>query len=297
MSLEHLVRKHPDLFGKRIQELGDSLGAAAKRVIEYIDQNRGAALASSAAEIAKAAKTSDATVIRVVQTLGFSGLSDLKRALGVSVDTHSRLADNMRRTLAEVGEDAGVAVNAVLKAHRMALAKLQSPDTRKRILSAAAKLQHSKRIVLFGIGPTGFIANYIGAQLQRTGRRTKILDATGLMLADQLLDLHGGDSLLALAYDPPYPEIMTVFHEAKRLRLDTVLITNKQESTLAGFADIVIPVMRGRAERVALHGVTVICLEALVLSLAATNRKEAGASLEKLGELRQRVTASSSSTK
>jgi len=44
---------------------------------------------------------------------------------------------------------------------------------------------------------------------------------------------------------------------------------------------------RGRAEHVALHGVTLVCLEAVVLALAASAKDEAIAALERLGELRQ----------
>ena len=102
---------------------------------------------------------------------------------------------------------------------------------------------------------------------------------------------------LAIAYDPPYPEIMTVFGESKRLGVNTVLITDTQDSALAQSADIVIPVMRGQTERVALHGATVICLEALILSLAASNPKEAETTLQRLTELRQGITGSSRHSK
>lgn len=293
MNSELLLREHSDLFKERVQKHRRSLGAAPKRVVEYIERNRGAVLASSAADIAEAVGTSDATVIRTVQAIGFSGLGDLKSTLADTVDRISTAADNMRRTMADLGEDAGLAIEAVLKTHRVALSKLQSSATRKRILAAAAALQSRERIVLFGVGPSGFLASYVAFQLQRSGRRTKVLDSTGIMLADQLLDLRRSDALLAIAYDPPYPEIMTVFSESERLGVNTVLITDKQGSALAQFADMVVPVMRGRTEHVALHGATFICLEALILSLAVSSHNATEATLERLSELRQGITGSS----
>ena len=53
--------------------------------------------------------------------------------------------------------------------------------------------------------------------------------------------------------------------------------------------EVVVPVQRGPAERVALHGTTLICLEALVLGLAASATDQAVATLERLNELRQSV--------
>jgi hypothetical protein len=49
-------------------------------------------------------------------------------------------------------------------------------------------------------------------------------------------------------------------------------------------------VQRGQAERVALHGTTLIALEAVILGLAAANREVAMASLQRLNALRKSVT-------
>jgi DNA-binding MurR/RpiR family transcriptional regulator len=80
-----------------------------------------------------------------------------------------------------------------------------------------------------------------------------------------------------------------VFTEARRLGLPVVLITDNLDSKLARFADVIVPARRGRTERMALHSVTLMALEALVLGLAASNRTGAMAALERLNELRESV--------
>jgi DNA-binding MurR/RpiR family transcriptional regulator len=57
------------------------LGAAGRRVARFIDENRQIVLASSAAALGDRIGTSDATVVRTIQALGFAGLGDLKRAI------------------------------------------------------------------------------------------------------------------------------------------------------------------------------------------------------------------------
>jgi DNA-binding MurR/RpiR family transcriptional regulator len=125
--------------------------------------------------------------------------------------------------------------------------------------------------------------------LARNGRRARALDATGLSLADQLLDLRERDALLILAYGRSYREVATTISEARRLRLPIVLITDSLERKLARFADVIIPAQRGRAERVALHGATFVVLEAIGLGLAASDRRSAIETLERLNELRDAV--------
>ena len=275
-----------DLFRERVDGLAHSLAPAVLRVARFVDRNRARVLAASAADIAALAQTSDATVVRTAQALGFAGLSDLKRALVTALDGTSTPADDMRRTLDEVGADVGRAVDAVLKAHEEAMRVLGAPETRAGMTAAVALLHAPERIAIFGIGPSAQLARYACIPLGRAGRRTLLLDRTGRGLADQMLDLRRGDGLLAMAYGRPYREITAVLTEARRLGLPAVLLTDDARHRLAPMADVILTIPRGRAGRVALHGATLVALEAVVLGLTTAMGDVALAALDRLSSLR-----------
>ncbi len=276
----------PDFLDARVSERMTSMSPVCRKVASYMNAHRAAVLASSATELAERIGTSDASVIRTAQTLGFTGLGELKQALVAAVEQPSPLAETMRKTLHEVGDDSGRAVSEVLHAHADAMKRLRQPATRAKIVAAVAALHAAQRIALFGIGPSAALADYAGMLLARAGRRTLMLTATGAMLADQMLDLRPDDAMLVLAYGRAYPEVVAVFAEAQRLGMELVLVTDSLEQKLAQVATVVLPAGRGRAERVALHGATVVCLEALILGLAAADKAAALATLAKLSRLR-----------
>ena len=278
-----------DLFRSRLESHRTTLPPASLRVADYIDANRAAVLASSALELAARTSTSDATVIRTVQALGFAGLGALKRALVTSVGRPAGLAHDMRRTLADVGEDSGRAIDLVFKAHNEAMRGMRRPAAQASILAGVATLSQAERIAVFGIGPSAALASYVATQLARGGRRTLVLNSTGSMLADQMLDLTPGDGLLAMAYGRAYPEITAVLTEARRLGLASVLVTDSLDKRLRRSASVVVPANRGRAQRVALHGATLVCLEALALGLITLGKAEAVTTLEHLNRLRESV--------
>lgn len=280
-----------DLFATRLAAHEPSLTPAGRRVVRFIDQNRAAVLASSAMELAARTRTSDATVIRAVQALGFAGLTELKQALVSSIERPSSPAAAMRRTLDDVGKDTSRAVNLVLEAHAEAFEALRLPATQAAIAEAVGVLHPAERIVVFGIGPSAALATHVAFLLTRSGRRNGVLNVTGGMLADQMLDLRAGDALVVLAYGRPYREVAAVFTVARQLGLPLVLVTDSLDRKLARSASVVLPARRGRAGRVALHGATLVCLEALVLGLAATDRSTAIAALERLDQLRSDVVA------
>lgn len=276
-------------FGAMVRRLTPSLTPSMARVASYLDRNRAMVLASSAAQIAAQLGTSDATVIRAVQALGFDGLTDLKQALAAGMDDRGTPAADMRRTLDGVGENAGQAIDAVLAAHEEGMEALRTEEGKAAILSAITTLHPATRIGVFGIGPSAHLARYLAFQLTRSGRCSFLLDATGWALADQLLGLHANDAVLLLAYGQPYREVQAVMAEARRLALPVVLVTDTQTSALARQATVVLLARRGRANEVALHATTLIALEAVILGLAAADRDNALQQLANLDRLRKLI--------
>jgi DNA-binding MurR/RpiR family transcriptional regulator len=277
-----------ELLTGRIADAARPLSPAALRVVRYLERNPGLAVTASAADLAREMGLSDATVIRSVQALGFQGMDDLRRSLAAILEGGSP-AVRMRQTLRETGEDPGVAIDVALDAHQEALTRLRSAPMRETLVAAVNLLGSAERIAVFGIGPSAMLARYTSVLLVRSGRQAVCLDATGIALADQLLGLRSGDALLLLAYGSAYPEVTATIGRARQQRLPMVLVTDSLESRLARHADVIVPAQRGRAERVALHGATLVVLEALVLGLAATDRSRTLEALEQLNMLREAI--------
>lgn len=268
-----------------------ALPPAMRRVARFIAANRPLVLAWSAAELAARIGTSDATVVRTVQALGFDGLPALKRHLAAALHAPPSLAEALRNTLGEFsGEAVSEAIAHAIAAQREAVEALGAGPAQATILAAVRALHPAERILVFGLGPSAALARYVATVLNRGGRVSQSLDASGIGLADQLLQLRPGDALLVLAYGRTYREVATVFAEARRLALKLVLVTDSLERRLARQADVVVPARRGRTRRVALHGATLVALEAIALGLAASRGDLALATLERLNDLRAAIT-------
>lgn len=288
---------HPETKLDRVlRQANQQLGATGIRVVKFIDENRQIVLASSAAALGARIGTSDATVLRTVQTLGFASLAALKTAI-LNAGKASTPADDMRRTLVDLEKTTGEALDSILQTHAEGLAVLQSRACHAQIAAGVGILDGADRIAVFGIGPSAALASYVSTLLMRSGRRSRTISATGSMLADQLLDLAAGDALLILAYGRLYREVRAVFAEAKAMRLPTVLVTEASDTPLAKLADVCVVIPRGRPGQMALHGTTLVGLEALVLALAAAKPKAALDSLDNLNRLRRATEAQSKSTR
>jgi DNA-binding MurR/RpiR family transcriptional regulator len=272
---------------------GSDVPATVRRVASFIHQNRPLALASSAAELALRLGVSDATVIRSIQAIGFETLADLRRALVASLSDGRTPADALRRTLRDVGPDIDDAISSALHAQMDNMRALQTRSAQGQISAAVRALHRAARVVVFGIGPSRGIADYICRVLTRNGIDALPIGTTGRALADQIARLRAGDGLIIMAYGKIYHELAVLLEEAQRLSLPIVVITDtiaQQDLPATVTTVTIVSAMRGREGHTAVHATIVVVLETIALALALARSDETIGALDRLNTLRAKLT-------
>ena len=277
-------------FDDRLSAALTNLSPAEQRVARLFLERKGVVLLESAAQIGARTGTSDATVVRAAQSLGFESLGALREAALAGLTGGPTPGGRLRRTLEEAGEgaggDAGQALKHVLAMHETSLEMLRAPSFAAPFARAVEALHAARQRRIFGVGPSASLAEYAALQFNRIGLPSASLAATGIGLADRLLDLDAEDVVLMIAYAPVYREITVTLDHAERLGCPVLLISDSLEPYIGRRVETVLPVPRGRAGRLSLHGATLVLLEALIVGLAARHRTKAFASLETLVALR-----------
>lgn len=276
-------------FADRVRAAAAHMRPAERRVARHLAEHREELLLASAAALARSIGTSDATVVRTAKALGFEGLDALRRAVADELRRELSPAGRVARTLQAVGDGAGSALAATLDLHVEAIAALGRSVPPERFDETVERMLAAQRIAVFGIGPSGAIADYLAIQLGRFGLDTLALTETGLLLADRLLRLRRGDLLLVLAYGRVYGELRATLDRADDLGLRRILITDTLGPELGGRVDLVLDVPRGRVDIMSLHTATLAFLEALLVGIAACRPDATLGSLRELNRLRAAV--------
>jgi DNA-binding MurR/RpiR family transcriptional regulator len=273
-------------FDQQVSAALPGLSPAEQRVARLFVEQKEAILLISAAEVGALIGTSDATVVRTAQSLGFDSLSSLREALLSDLTGRPTPSGRLRRTLDETGDDVSQALEHAISIHEATLQVLKTPEFRAQYARAVDILLAAKQRRIFGIGPSGALAEYTALQFSRIGLTATPLSATGIALADRLLGLAEGDAVLMIAYAPVYREVTATLDHAKRIGVPVVLVSDSLGPYVSDRVTVVLPVPRGKAGHLSLHGGTTVLLEALVVGLAGRNRAGAFGSLETLASLR-----------
>jgi DNA-binding MurR/RpiR family transcriptional regulator len=241
----------------------------------------------SAAEIAEAVGTSDATVVRTAKSLGYDGMRQLRRALS-DREAEPDLTSRLEATISDFRTDKDI-VAATVERHLRALDTLLSQVTPELFDSAVNMLTSARRTWWCGTGPSAYIAGYASFLTRRLGRASGVLTHSGTDHADELLALGRGDVVVVLAYGRVHSYVRVLLRHAREVGATTILITDTLGSSLAAETDLRVDAGRGTPGVFASHATTMVLVETLVLAVAATKPKLAKDALDTLNDLRSQI--------
>lgn len=251
--------------------------------------NPGLVAVSSTAEIGKYTSTSDATVVRATKKLRYDSFRELRHA---ALDTSGRHRDPSKvldDQLDQIRTAATTGAKRVLRDTADLVAELEGDFDAEAWDRATVAIAGAKRVVRFGIGPSGCVADYLSISLSRTGVRSASVKTTGFALADQLLDLDDADVLVMFATLRRFREVDVVLKHAAEVGATTILVTETLGEALRKHVDIVLatPPTTTRTSNGVIVGL--VLAHALELSVASQHKGMAVQSVERLNALRSEL--------
>jgi DNA-binding MurR/RpiR family transcriptional regulator len=224
----------------------------------------------SVPDLAERSQTSEATVVRFCQRVGFSGYSDLKMTL----------VDELREELhgqAETPPEPDATQDPLLAVARLDQRNIErSLETidRREFRAVASRLFRADHVYTFGLGVSAHLADYAVYLFTHHGLRSTCLATRYSSPREQLVVLRPTDLLLAFSFPPYSRQTLEVLDESRERGVPTVVITDRATAPAAGKAD--------HALVVSTHGMTFnnstaasnVVLNALVVELATRHRGE-----------------------
>ncbi len=263
-----------------------------QRLARAIALHKDRVVRASATQIADLVGTSDATLLRMMRALGYETLAGLREDLLADLTGGAAPSLRMQMSIEEAGSDPARLLAHVIGIQEDHLAARRLPALALAFGQALEVLTACATVHVFGLGPSGALADYLTLQLGRVGRPARALTLSGIGLADQMLAMRSGDALVLIVYAPLYREMRVVMDWAEALGLRVVLISDSLGPLLDGRVTVTLDVPRGQSEHLALHSATMVMIEALVLGPSADDRDKALDTLDDFANLRAAIDSS-----
>lgn len=274
---------------ERLAARRDALSRTEQRVADFFARHREEAAFLSATEIAKRLATSDATVVRTAQALGYSGLQELKGEFAAALRSRAKPTMQHGQRLDAPGTQLAHALDQAITVQIALLEEVRRTVTPDAFAQALAIIAEARRVLVFGTGPSATPAQYFARCLMRLGREALAMSSTDIQLADALIGMRAGDALVAIECGRVTRELDVTLDHARSRNVPVVLLT---DSLGAALADRVAVSLRARGEQPGMVGgiaTTLVLIDGLLMGLAARDRNGSLAALTELNDLRAKI--------
>lgn len=278
-----------DPLSERVKQRIGELAPAEQRVAEYLRTHQGAIVFSTAGELGQLTQTSDATVVRAVKALGYSGLPELKRAVGQRVVGDTNPAARLRSRIEQAAGDTTALLDHILAESVERLTETRRLLDEADFEAAVDLIAGADEVLGYGLGPSELPMTYLAMRLRRLGRRARSTSATGFRLAEDLLPLTAGDVVVLSAPDRLLHDMESLLDHAHSVGARIVLLTDSLGAILADRVDLTLTAVSSTSLFTHEGLAAMLLVDALVVGVANRDPAAVTANSELLTSLRTRI--------
>ena len=280
-AFDHIVamqlRCLPMEVENRITESGPQLTTAERRVAEVVLSNPELVAFGTVAELAQAAQSGAATVVRLAAKIGYDGFTALQAAV------QHELSNQLRPAAVRIREArGGVTVRKHLQREIDNVQKTLLAIDEHSVTQASEHLADLSRavLVLSGDASTGVSRQFVG-DLSALRPNVELLEGNEVAISRRLSQVRKGDMVIAIDLRRYDRWVVDAATEAKRKQAWLLALTDSALSPLAGLASASMVLSAGGVGPFDSHVGTLALLNVLVAAAAEQLRDTATARLDK----------------
>ncbi|WP_422103120.1 MurR/RpiR family transcriptional regulator [Vreelandella sp.] len=230
-ELETLIAAEYATLSKRLQQTARFM----------LDHPQEVALAT-VAKIAEQADVTPSTLIRLANSLGFKGFSEMQQLFRSRlVDELPNYTERIRAVRSATGEtpDSTQLLWEFADANRAILEQLPNRIDPENLEKALDIFEEAHAIHVMGARRSFMVASYMTYALAHVDKPALLVSGLGGMYGEQLRAMSQHDALLTISFSPYAEESQKACEDAQKRGLPVVVITDSSLSPLARFANVV----------------------------------------------------------
>lgn len=275
-------------FNQQISKRFDQLTKSEQKIASYLMRDYEEAAFFSAAELAERLEMSEATVVRFAVSLGLSGYPELRQQLQELFKHKVSHAARLRKKLAELSPEAHIleqvmAMEIEYLTDALRTVSWEAFDEAVRLISEA------RRLFVYGLSGSATLAELLEHRLRRFGVEVVPLTQSGREVCEKLLLLTDEDVFFALLFFNISDVMVSTLEYAKHCGCPVILLTDTLGPHLGDKVDVLLEARRGPV--MAFHSLIVpmAIIQALILAVASADEEKSLATLDRLDDIRERL--------
>lgn len=243
----------------------------------------------SAQEIGTEAGTSNATVIRALQGLGYSGLAELKGLVATPFTSHIAPEDRARRRVQTTGGDLQAVWDHVVQESLDRIELLREKFDPEGYELAVRLIVEARLTWVYGFGASFVTAEHLALKLRRRGYPARAMHSTGFRLADDLLDIGRGETVVVFMPGRLLTDVEVLMDRARTVGAKIILVSDQLVDELASDVTVALHAPTTPTGMTGEPLTALVVADALAQAVAAADQERTVESSHTLTALRQQL--------
>jgi DNA-binding MurR/RpiR family transcriptional regulator len=230
-----------DHFQRRLIEIEPRLPKRLRQAAAYALEHPDEFALGTASAIARKAEVQASTLVRLAQTLGLAGFSELQEVFRSRLRNRWPDYSERLRALQQSARDSGDPTQLLFgfaDSAAASIARLRDNVQQRELDKAVSLLAGAGTIHCLGQRRSFCVAHYLTYALSQLGIKASLIDNVGGLGPEQLAQASAGDALIAVSFSPYAPLTVDLAQRARRAGVPIVVVTDSALSPLAGLADV-----------------------------------------------------------
>jgi DNA-binding MurR/RpiR family transcriptional regulator len=221
-----------------IRSLLPNLAPVERRVAQAVLDDPAGVAWRNISELASSCGTSATSVVRFCRAIGLRGYPELRLALAGAVahDDKSAIAGSAE---IDPDDDAAAIIKKIAYADAKAVTDTAGHLDVRTLERAVQELARAKRIHVYGVGASGFVAQDLQMKLHRIGKLAWAWTDPHIAMSNASL-ADKGDVAIGLSHTGTTVDTIDVLREARDHGATTIAVTNFPWSPITEVADFVL---------------------------------------------------------
>lgn len=231
--MQHRLNELKERIRKKLTKLTKS----QKVIANYIVENPQKFALSSVRELEKELKISKSTIVRLVQTLGYQGFSELKAEFLEGIRNNLGPIHRYKTFLSESHEKLDfieLIAEETINNIRKTLQLIDHVQYKK----ALEMVKEANHVYAIGIGISSFLAEMAAYLFNRVSINSSHMAFGPLKFTERIINLSPDDLILAFSFPPYSRETIEAAHYAKERGLKVISITDKATNEIVQYSDV-----------------------------------------------------------
>jgi len=228
----------------KIQSIRDEMSSNEKKLADYILTNAALLRDYSSQQLANAVGVSQSSVVKFCQKLGYKGYPDIKLAISESV---ARSSNNVGRSISKAFSDSALndVSDQLLKSKLEAISATIELNKEASFKDAINAIKKAKKIQIFGVGVSRFVAEHLAIRLLNSGKLAFSLNDTAYQ-KQFLLRLEKDDLLILLSAIDELKISSAIIKEMRERQVKIIRIGRYSANSDKHLSDIFLSTISGQ---------------------------------------------------